>query len=382
MMNAMSRQARMIAIDLLFFFQMRLIKQIKVDSFPSLLRFYLYAWLIAHGLFLFVAYPAATLWPESIKNLPISSRIFQDPVIHVVKQYANDPTVIQKDRTESLDKLVDAAFSAYHAVGLKAFIDSGTLLGYMRNGQTIPWDEDADVGFDLDECKALFPNAGDFQRAMEENLDPTRFLMLGADCQGTSAIKLGHLVFSGKIVDITTGFYVDQFAYKLHKKGPHAGKYRRTQLARNQDYDALIVQPLKKVTFLGNPHVYVPNDPVAFLNVQFQNNLAVPTEWYGIYHVRASVFAWVAVGIFALLSLDWIFASIAVLIYFGLGSALQLHFLIQATAICSIGVSAKRTVLIGGIILCLLLFDYSGMILRNGFQVPVFNWRGNFFYLF
>ena len=58
---------------------------------------------------------------------------------------------------------------------MPVFLESGTLIGFLRHGDVIPWDEDADLGYRTDDCRKLFPSAGDLQKAVDSVLNANRF---------------------------------------------------------------------------------------------------------------------------------------------------------------------------------------------------------------
>ena len=299
-------------------------------------------------------YPATQVQSvEQFYQLPISSEWFHNPHIHVVQMYMTDSSVSQEVRLEGIRRTLKAAFTAYHAIGLPAFLDSGTLLGVIRNGDLIPWDEDADIGFDADECKRLFPNPGDFHNAMAENIDTEQYHLLGLDCVGQFRVELGHLVLAGKIIDKSNGLYVDQFSY--HRI--HGNRFERVLPAYRVPYPFDTVFPLKDITLFGSAHFKIPNNSEDFLKIQYDGDIGIPGRWKWRLYSGVGWFTWYLIYALGILSLDPVFGLLVIACKLLCNAGFQFQLIIRAVFACSLGVLDKRLLLFAIFILFLLLID-------------------------
>lgn len=141
---------------------------------------------------------------------------------------------------------------------IRYFIIAGTLLGAVRHGGFIPWDDDMDIGMERKEYNK-------FLRAVETDLGD-EFIMQTWDKEKNYAFPYGKLMLKNTVwieaivenVDITHGIYVDIFPFdnipnNSLKQKIQNGKYiiyKQLMLALN-NYNAFTYKNgLKKLIFL------------------------------------------------------------------------------------------------------------------------------------
>lgn len=156
------------------------------------------------------------------------------------------------------------------------WVDCGTLLGSHRYGGVIPWDNDIDVAL-------LLPDFENARRAFNK-LDPEKYMV--QDWSGRDFPKTFFKIYvreTGDMIDIyfydidapkqqcSYIFSMDQmiFFFEWWKKGE---RRFTTPVSFSQLF------PLKKANFDGI-EVFVPNNPVAFLQRYYGENLA-PAKIY------------------------------------------------------------------------------------------------------
>ena len=242
----------------------------------------------------------ATLLPEyqfddfdDLKTLSVGHALFGGEVhtlAHAVPEYFKGMQMTQGERVNSIRDALFEAIRVFSEVGLPVFIESATLIGYLRHGDIVPWDNDADIGFYVADCQRLFPIPGQLKEAVQRNLD-SRFQVLGLDtCEHGERVH-------GQVVDKTTGFYVDMFAYAdvVGKLEPWQSRRSAVWLKRvgDEEYANLtfpwdVLFPLKTTAWFGRA-VNIPSESVTLLNYEYGSVLAEPLlPWKLMYYSHAS----------------------------------------------------------------------------------------------
>ena len=232
---------------------------------------------------------------EDLERLSIFSDVFggrNHALKHMMPEYvlngASDGShYSQKDRLASIRELIKATFSI--DLPVKLFLESGSLLGIIRDDDLIPWDNDGDVGFLQSECRRFFPVPGSFQKELQIHLDeynPEKFHVPFLECGcNIDASDCDWVV--GRIVDKSTGFYVDMFAYSeipadslYDWQQPQDEWYGRVSCLSNFRFPKSSLLPLTTRSVFNNQlTVLVPNKPALFLNYEFGMVLQPPLPW-------------------------------------------------------------------------------------------------------
>jgi hypothetical protein len=151
-------------------------------------------------------------------------------------------------RDEAFDLRAVVALAALSSeldqIGVKPFLISGTLLGYLREGNFISWDKDIDVGIFTSEIKT-----GDVESAFDRSAEFTvRRLDFNAE-----RLRVDH----------ANGIKVDIFPHYGTADGKvwHDGTATRWW---NSPFE------LKEIEFLGERQ-YVPSDPERYLDENYGN---------------------------------------------------------------------------------------------------------------
>ena len=265
----------------------------------------------------------------------------------------------QAARVESLKAVIRATVAAFAALKIPAFLESGTLLGYLRDNDVIPWDKDADLAIYLPDCLKIFPDGGrngSFKTRLQAAL-PSRFHVTHMLCSKSNG------PISGRVVDKETGFFSDVFTYE---DIPNTESVRCMHNHKHPAPKASLL-PLKKVVFLDASDVHVPNDGFTFLINQFGVSQGVSVwPWRLLCLTHASIFSIVALG----LSAAWVgdlwyegFLSAAVILLTETG--LRLIGLIYIFALIPWLSQERRHQLVVAALFvvtgCLLLWDLRGV---------------------
>jgi LicD family len=224
---------------------------------------------------------------EDLENLPISHFLFGGygrAEAHTISSYFN-PSILQKDRLESLRGIIKRIPPIFEKIGLLIILDSGSLLGYYRDKDVIPWDCDVDFSFIQEECLSLEVKTGKKIHELVNAELPEGFELSGFNCEHPE-----HFVM-GRINDKQTGFFADFFAREKIQDSKGIIRYPRVNdfmVSGRHAVPEEILFPVKNVTWFETP-IFVPNKSESFLVSEF-GNLSIPLfpiKFFLIYQVSA-----------------------------------------------------------------------------------------------
>ena len=147
---------------------------------------------------------------------------------HVIKRYFSYDTwteTVQEQRLELTLQLLNVTIGTLNGVGLQAFLDAGTLLGYHRDKKPIPWDIDGDVGIFGEECMAKYPDQSVLLAKLRSEI-PYPYHVENFNCEYPP--KDGR-DFTGIITDTRNGFKIDIFTYNVVDTSADSIGWRRKQ---------------------------------------------------------------------------------------------------------------------------------------------------------
>ena len=263
-------------------------------------------------------YIFAILWPqhyseESILKSPISDPVFGglwETKRHVVEDYFTKEHFTSMKQSVRLGLLVEAlnvTISALNLSNIPAFLDAGVLLGWYRHQEKmIPWDIDADVGIDGNDCLKKYPNQSTLEARVRSFL-PHPYVLEYLDCKTDPARGRG---FAGIVTDTRNGLKVDIFGFHAVDGSGDSFSWRRngSWIQRDLDRDMYhkvfprdSIYPLQEGNFSGITGRIIPNDPKRALQWDFGFVLDPPIFPLGM-SLKISIHpvALLAVGLFIL----------------------------------------------------------------------------------
>lgn len=153
----------------------------------------------------------------------------------------------------NLRKTALYVFSYLDEVGIRYWLEGGSLLGAMRSGDILPWDHDVDVGvYSLDVVRAAF-----LSHARDKPVTDTKGFVWEKATEGNF-----FRVHYSKINRI----HVNIFPF-LVKNGTMSKDSWFTG-HRNMEFPERFLHPMSSIEFLGR-HVPSPNNIVDFLELKY-----------------------------------------------------------------------------------------------------------------
>ena len=286
---------------------------------------------------------------ESILSTTIDDRIFGghwETYQHLSSAYFDEAqytSLTQRERLEYLVGTANATVAALNAVGLQAFIDAGSLLGWYRHdGKPIPWDIDVDIGILGDECRSKFPDQSVLEAKLRAVIDP-RYAVDFFSCD-----VVPDQEFAGVIGDTQTGMKADVFAYNEVDTSTDSISWRKGKSWLQRDQDRNYTQkvkpresilPLKWGNFSGVTGYIIPNNPKQMLQWDYSYDLDIHLFplWLAL---KVSMSTFSALGVFALLLLAHspVFLASTIASILLLGSGLR----VLALILCAVFIPGAR----------------------------------------
>lgn len=181
------------------------------------------------------------------------------------------PTMQQRDRLRSINESFHGTFQALQKLGVNAFLESSSLIGWMRHGGQIPWDVDGDLGIVEAECIASNASKSALQNVISNDLAVLKFACrCEEDCDGDNKRMVGRVTHKA------TGVCIDIFAYAPVKKPrPWQEKqpndvewWERINDHADYTFPKSVLLPLQMGSFEGAP-MLLPKDPPEFLSWEY-----------------------------------------------------------------------------------------------------------------
>jgi LicD family len=279
---------------------------------------------------------------EDLAMLPVDHQLFGGPIhakAHIDPAYYPS-ALTQGERVISIRETIKAAARAFREIGLAVFLESATLIGYLRDGDVIPWDVDGDMGYYLADCLAKFPAPGDLAHALRLVLKGTRFgISEGSFEQCEPQFGMDRVI--GKIVDKTTGFFVDLFVYKdLMKLENWQERRSREWLMRANDEEQASLTfpkdtlfPLTEAKFFGQA-VLLPANVREFLNYEYGSVLEAPLmPWKLMFYTRTSAASLMLTGLALVMSGDMLLGIVTAVVSSVARGGILVFFLLMTTVV-------------------------------------------------
>jgi hypothetical protein len=214
--------------------------------------------------------------------------------------YREDARLTQADRIASVREVIKVATQAFTEAGVDLFLESGTLLGMVRNGDLIPWDTDADMGMSASQCREHYPVEGVLHQKIQSLLPPN-FAVPYLECRVLENLK------AGRVVDTRTGFFADIFVYQPVSSTtlPPSKRVISDRWIERISWPSIscpehILYPLKTTKYQNFTGFLTPHNPHAYVHFQYRGRLSPPLFPWGFLcylHVSTITFAVVALAV-------------------------------------------------------------------------------------
>ncbi len=144
-----------------------------------------------------------------------------------------DPEMLRRLQLLQLEILKDVD-RVCRAEGITYFLDGGTLLGAMRHGGFIPWDDDIDLGMprtDYERFMQVAPRAlGERYRVSDPRTCPQQAGMFGKVCRSGTRFHTRETLDAG----FDQGVFIDIFPYDVMHADPRVAARQRARCRQLQ----------------------------------------------------------------------------------------------------------------------------------------------------
>ena len=191
-----------------------------------------------------------------------------DKTINIFKTYFNDDRGFGKNKHLAIE-LLEKTIQMLDEFNIDYMLISGTLLGYIRHNDFIPWDDDIDL--------LVSPIILDkLQEILEKyNNDSLTFLKfdnyLLKVCLKNNTNIITRKSINEKLInskDVYTWPFIDLFIFNYKHDNKCMVFFRKT-------WDIKYFFPLKKINFLTLNNVSIPNDPNYFLKCNYSSDYMI-----------------------------------------------------------------------------------------------------------
>jgi phosphorylcholine metabolism protein LicD len=185
--------------------------------------------------------------------------------LYVADTADTKPVELPKEYLDKLETMFENVLNFFNDNGITYWSDGGTLLGSVRDGKHIPWDDDEDVGMDAKNYFKLLRLIPEFKKLYNYEIR----------IQIDNVIKIvdNKNIYVRDTSEGTTGprlACIDVFLY-VEKKGEFVlDSLKNRKLFKNCIYKKEDLFPLKEYQY-GNIKVKGPHNPDQFLSSYYGN---------------------------------------------------------------------------------------------------------------
>ena len=185
-----------------------------------------------------------------------------DKKVNIFKTYFNDDRGFGKNKHLAIE-LLEKTIQMLDEFNIDYMLISGTLLGYIRHNDFIPWDDDIDL--------LVSPTILDKLPAILEKYNNDSLTFLKFDnyllkvCFKNNTNIITRKSINEKLInskDVYTWPFIDLFIFNYQHDNKCMGFFKKT-------WDIKYFFPLKKISFLTLKNVSIPNDPYYFLKYNY-----------------------------------------------------------------------------------------------------------------
>lgn len=187
-----------------------------------------------------------------------SEKYFHEPKghPHYDKRYFKNVMTVGSIQ-EKLKELFPVLSKYLISKNIKFWLLYGTLLGYYRDKDMIPWDDDIDVGVLFD----------DLDKLPERKIINGKYLW-DRNIDARPCYHDGNNIVIARLICMETGVFIDIFGQCIRKD--------EVMSSDGNIYDKKDIFPLVQTTFLGS-HTYVPQNVKKVLTVVYKD-LSIPKD--------------------------------------------------------------------------------------------------------
>eukprot|EP00929_Paragymnodinium_shiwhaense_P103270 TRINITY_DN66656_c0_g1_i1.p1 TRINITY_DN66656_c0_g1~~TRINITY_DN66656_c0_g1_i1.p1 ORF type:complete len:412 (-),score=45.04 TRINITY_DN66656_c0_g1_i1:230-1396(-) len=189
------------------------------------------------------------------------------------------PAMKQSERLANLSITIHATAEALGQVGIPAFLESASLIGWLRHDRNqLPWDIDGDVGMLVEDCHKAGTTKAALQKAIGKDFEVMKFA-----CSCEEACEGDNKRMAGRVAHKLTGLCIDIFAYapvkalrswQKEERYKHVEWWERVDDHADYTFPKEALLPLQEETFAGSK-MLLPKDPREFLSWEYGRCLGV-----------------------------------------------------------------------------------------------------------
>lgn len=165
---------------------------------------------------------------------------------------------------EHLKETARHVFRVLDIYNIRYWLEGGSLLGAMRNGDIIPWDTDVDIGVYQEDLDKLFIFSD--ARTKGPVMDELGYVWEASEQQSTAGVSVNNYLYRVHY-SASNRIHVDIFPfYSLN--GTMTKDYWFSSHRQDMPFPESFLKPMTKVPFIG-VQVSAPNHAINFLHLKF-----------------------------------------------------------------------------------------------------------------